>query len=51
MKLRFQKVRDWFAWCLVVYGPEWVHDPNTKFGAWCLSAAGNWAYRDYSAEL
>lgn len=39
-------IRDFLAFCLLVHGPAWLHDPNHAFGRWILATAGNWAYRD-----
>jgi hypothetical protein len=37
---------DWIGYQLVMHGPwRLTCDPYTRFGAWCLSRAGGWAYR------
>ncbi len=33
------------AYLLVVYGPRFCCDPDTKFGNWCLANSGDWVYR------
>lgn len=33
------------AFILVIYGPEPCRNPDTAFGRWGLSSAGDWIYR------
>jgi hypothetical protein len=47
---------DWIGYILVAYGPYKITtNPYTRFGRWCLSHAGGWAYRferrEYEATL
>lgn len=36
---------DWIGYQLLVHGPWRITcDPDTRFGAWCLRRAGNFAY-------
>lgn len=42
-----ERAKDWLGFQLVIYG--WFRltcNPSTRFGQWCLSRAGNHAYRD-----
>lgn len=42
-----QTVLDWIGYQLMYRGPwRYTCNPKTKFGAWCLSRAGGWAYRE-----
>jgi hypothetical protein len=41
-------MRNWLGWMLLMYGPfRYTGDAGSRFGAWCLRRAGNWAYRDH----
>jgi hypothetical protein len=45
------KIRVLIGYALFMYGPwRLTCNPHTRFGSWCLSNGGSWAYRKEAAD-